>query len=124
MKGITMRDDDRGQVLKRYSIIEGHLRGVRRMIEDGQYCPDIIKQTTAIQGAIDSVNALILENHLFTCATAAIRSDDLAERERVIGELVRLFRSGPHTTWSRSLEPPRLSVFDPVRGATGTAQVL
>jgi len=118
-----MRDDYRQQVLNRWKSIEGHVRGVRRMIEDDQYCPDIIKQTTAIQGAVDGVNALILENHLHTCATTAIRSDDPAERERVIGELLQLFRSGPHLSWNRSLEPRRFAVIDSARGAADDEQV-
>lgn len=101
-----MRDDYRQRVLNRWKSIEGHVRAVHRMIEEDTYCPDIIKQTTAIQGAIDSVNALILENHLHTCASTAIRSDDVAERERVIGELLQLFRGGPQVSWNRSLEAP------------------
>lgn len=118
-----MRDEYRQRVLNRWKSIEGHVRGVRRMIEDDQYCPDIIKQTTAIQGAIDGVNALILENHLYTCATTAIRSDDVAERERVIGELLQLFRSGPQTSWNRNLQLPQLSVLDVGVDAAGDGQV-
>lgn len=107
-----MRDEYRQRVLNRWKSIEGHARGVRRMIEDDEYCPDIIKQTLAIQGAIDGVNALILENHLHTCATAAIQSDDLEERERMIGELLDLFNGGARVGWNRSLPQPALSVVD------------
>lgn len=107
-----MRDEYRRRVLDRWKSIEGHARGVRRMIEDDAYCPDIIKQTLAVQGAIDGVNALILENHLHTCAAAAIQSDDVAERERMIGELLELFRGGSRVGWNRSLPQPGLSVVD------------
>lgn len=76
------------------------------MLEDDRYCPDIIKQTGVVQGTSDGVNALILENHLYTYATTAIRSDNMAERKRVIGELLQLFRSRPYTSWSHNVEPP------------------
>jgi CsoR family transcriptional regulator, copper-sensing transcriptional repressor len=102
-------EDYQRQVLNRWKSIEGHVRGVRRMLEEGVYCPDVIKQTTAVQGAIDSVNALVLEHHLHTCAAAAIRGGDPNERERVIGELLQLFRSGPRASWNRSLPPPAVS---------------
>lgn len=101
-----MQDDYRRQVLNRWKSIEGHVRAVRGMLEDDRYCPDIIKQTTAVQGAIDSINAVVLESHLHTCATAAIRGDDPAERERMIRELLELFRGGPRVSWNRSLTSP------------------
>ena len=66
------------------------------MIEEDAYCVDILKQTLAIQGAIEKVNALILENHLQSCVTTAIRGDDSAERERVIGELMDVFKGSGH----------------------------
>lgn len=99
-----MRDDYRDQILNRWKTIEGHAHAVRRMIEEGQYCIDILKQTLAVQGAIDRVNTLILENHLKTCVTTAIRGDVQAERERVIGELLQLFQGGAHVAWNRHLQ--------------------
>ncbi len=78
-------------VLARLKSVEGHLRGIQRMVEEDVYCVDIIKQTLAVQRAIDKINALILENHLNTCVTTAIRSENTDERERVIGEIVDVF---------------------------------
>ena len=86
-----MSQDHKQRVLSRLKSIEGHVRGVQRMVEEDKYCIDIIKQTLAIQRAIDKVNTLILGNHLNTCVTTAIRSRDPAERERVIGELLDVF---------------------------------
>jgi CsoR family transcriptional regulator, copper-sensing transcriptional repressor len=77
--------------LARLRTIEGHLRGVQRMEREGAYCIDLIKQTQAIQAALDKFNALVLEHHLATCVTDAIRSDDQAERERVVGELLQVY---------------------------------
>ena len=82
------------ELLNRLKSIEGHIRGVQRMVEEGQYCVDILKQTSAIQGAIDKLNAMILEGHLQTCVTTAIRSERQEERERVIRELMDVFHGG------------------------------
>ena len=81
----------RARAAARLRSIEGHVRGVQRMVEDGAYCIDLIKQTLAIQRAIDRVNALLLEDHLQHCATTAIRAPDPAERERTIAELLAVF---------------------------------
>lgn len=84
---------DKTKVLARLRSIEGHVRGVARMVEEDGYCIDIIHQTQAIQNALDKVNEMILSDHLSGCVTTAIRSDDPLERERVIGELLDLFQT-------------------------------
>ncbi len=81
----------RAKVSSRLHSIEGHIRGVQRMVNDGAYCVDLIKQTLAIQRAMDKVNAMVLEDHLQHCATTAIRSADPGERERTIAELLDVF---------------------------------
>ncbi len=73
--------------------IEGHVGAVARMIEQDEYCIDIIKQTQAIQKAIGKLNALLLERHLGSCVTTAIRSNKPKDRERVISELLDVFET-------------------------------
>jgi DNA-binding FrmR family transcriptional regulator len=63
------------------------------MIEDDAYCIDIVKQIEAIQAALQKVNALVLDRHLHTCVTTAIRGDDPKERERVIDEIMEVFNA-------------------------------
>ena len=89
-----MQDDAKREICTRLRSVEGHVRGVCRMVDEDVYCIDILKQITAIQSAIEKVNALILSNHLSTCVTTAIRSDNPAERERVLGELVDVLHAG------------------------------
>ena len=89
-------DEATRRLVNRWRSIEGHARGVERMIADEAYCTDILKQTLAIQGAIERVNAAILERHLQTCVAAAIRSDDPEERERVIRELLEVMKGTGH----------------------------
>lgn len=82
------------EILARLRSIEGHVRGVVRMVEDDAYCVDVLKQTKAIQAALNRVNTLLLERHLNHCVTTAIRSADPRERERVIAELLDVFQAG------------------------------
>ena len=63
------------------------------MVEDDAYCIDILKQTQAIQRALDKFNSIILENHLNGCVTTAIRGENPQERERVVTELLQVFEA-------------------------------
>ncbi|MBM3449390.1 MAG: metal-sensitive transcriptional regulator [Armatimonadetes bacterium] len=86
--------ETRQRVVTRLRSIEGHLRGIIRMVEEDQYCMDVLTQTHAVQRALDKVNALLLERHLHHCVTAAIRSEDQTARDRVIAELLDVFEAG------------------------------
>lgn len=88
-----MPQNHKEQVLARLKSIEGHVRGVARMVEEDAYCIDVIKQTLAIIKAVEKLNLLILDSHLNTCVTTAIRSDSPSDRERVITELLEVFET-------------------------------
>ncbi len=88
-----MAEIDKKQLVNRARSIQGHMGAVVRLLEEDAYCVDIIKQTQAVQAAIDKLNALILEKHLNHCVTTAIRSDKPKERERVIHELLDVFET-------------------------------
>jgi len=87
---IAMKNEE---TLKRLKIIEGHLKGVIRMEEEGAYCIDIIRQIQAVQAALNKVSTAILENHLNSCVTTAIRGEDPGERERVLKEITDVFET-------------------------------
>ncbi len=89
----TMAETRQKQLVNRALSIQGHMGAVARMLEEDAYCVDVIKQTQAIQKAIDKLNALILEKHLSACVTTAIRSRQPKERERVINELLDVFQT-------------------------------
>lgn len=80
-------------VILRLKNAEGHLRGVQRMVEDGAYCIDIIRQIQAVQAALNRVSGIILDDHLSSCVITAVRGDDPAERERVIKEISEVFET-------------------------------
>jgi len=85
--------DHKQQLLARLKTIEGHVRGVERMVEADAYCIDLLKQTQAIQSALDRVNSMILAEHLRGCVTTAIRGEQPEERERVVNELLQVFEA-------------------------------
>ncbi len=88
-----MGEEYKQDVLNRLKSIEGHVRGIQRMVGDNAYCIDIINQILAVQRALEKINDLILEHHLQTCVTTAIRGDDPAEREQVIAEILQVFET-------------------------------
>ena len=75
-------------ILRRIAYIEGHLHGVRRMIEEDQYCVDVLKQTYAVRRAIEKMEAMILEQHLQGCVVEGIKEGN---QDSVIGELIDLY---------------------------------
>ena len=83
-----MQDERRSDVLKRLSYIEGHVAGIRRMVEEDKYCVDILRQTYAVRKAIEKLEAIILENHLHACVPESITS---GKEDEVIEELIQLF---------------------------------
>ncbi|MCH8901340.1 MAG: metal-sensitive transcriptional regulator [Chloroflexi bacterium] len=83
-----MQPTTREQALKRLNYIDGHLAGVRRMIEEEQYCVDVLKQTYAVRRAIEKMESLLLDGHLHTCVIAGVRE---GREEQVVGELLELY---------------------------------
>lgn len=81
------------QLANRLKSIEGHIRGIQRMVDEDAYCMDIMKQIKAVQQALERVSALTLENHLNTCVATAIRSEDEVEQERVVREIMDVFKA-------------------------------
>ena len=86
-------DQEKAQIVNRLKSIEGHVRGVIKMVEDGAYCINIVNQINAVQAALQKINTLVLDKHLHTCVTTAIRGDDPNERERVIDEIIQVFNA-------------------------------
>ena len=74
--------------LKRLNMIEGHLRGIRKMVEDDTYCVDVLKQTYAVQRAIEKFEQVFLQDHIRGCVPEGIRE---GRDEEVLGELAELF---------------------------------
>lgn len=83
-----MQDNTRDQVLKRLNYIDGHLQGIRRMVDEDQYCVDVLKQTYAVRRAIEKVESLLLDGHLHSCVIDGIQE---GRSEQVVSELMELY---------------------------------
>jgi DNA-binding FrmR family transcriptional regulator len=78
----------RPDVLKRLAYIEGHLQGIRRMVEEDKYCVDVLKQTYAVRRAIEKLESRILDSHLHGCVVNGIKE---GREDKVLGELIELY---------------------------------
>ncbi len=83
-----MQEDRQKEVLKRLSYIEGHIAGIRKMVEEDKYCIDILRQTYAVRKALEKLEGIILEGHLRTCVPEGIKGD---REDEVIQELIQLY---------------------------------
>ena len=80
-------------IARRLKSVEGHVRGVQRMVDEDAYCIDVVNQIVAIQRALKKVSGLLLDRHLHSCVTGAIGGEDEAARERVLSELLEVFEA-------------------------------
>lgn len=85
------KEHDKEEQLRRLKTIEGHVRGINKMVENDAYCIDVIAQVQAVQSALEKFSAGVLEAHLNSCVTTALQGDDVAERKRVLSELMTVF---------------------------------
>ena len=74
----------RKEVLDRLARIEGHVHGVRKMIEEDKTCPDILIQVAAVRAALNKVSRIVLEDHIENCMKDAVKS---GETEQYMTEL-------------------------------------
>jgi DNA-binding FrmR family transcriptional regulator len=86
---ILMHDD----AINRMKTIEGHVSGIKRMLEEDKYCIDVIKQIQAVKAALNKTSKIILEEHMNSCVISAVQGDDPAERERVLKEISEVFET-------------------------------
>ncbi|MDQ3680288.1 MAG: metal-sensitive transcriptional regulator [Actinomycetota bacterium] len=77
-----MKTEHRTSILNRLKTARGHLDGVIRMVEQDTYCPEVMKQLSAVQGSLERASRIVLRNHLETCVAAAMvagRTDEIVD---------------------------------------------
>ena len=82
---------DKDSTLQRLRTIEGHIRGIERMVEDDTYCIDVLQQIQAVQAALNKVSTQILDDHLHSCLVTAVQGEDPDEKDRVLREITDVF---------------------------------
>ena len=85
-----MHHDDKPGLLTRLNRLEGQVRGVGRMVEEGRYCIDVLTQVRAIRAALGRFESEMLRGHLNHCIEDAITSGDVAEQRRKAAEIIQL----------------------------------
>ena len=75
-------------VLKRLAYVEGHLKSVRRMIEEDTYCVNVLKQMYAVRRGIEKAETKMLDSHLHHCVLEAVED---GRQEEVFAELLELY---------------------------------
>src|SRR5712664_2723297 len=90
-----MKPQYQASVVHRLRSARGHLDGILRMVEEDAYCPDVMKQLSAVQGQLEGASRLVLRNHLETCVTAAMVA---GRTDEIVDELIEALRFDRLTT--------------------------
>jgi CsoR family transcriptional regulator, copper-sensing transcriptional repressor len=78
--------------LKKLNRISGQIEGIKKMIEEHRYCPDILTQLRAVRSALRAIEANVLETHLQSCVADAMLAGNEKENKKKIEELKDLFK--------------------------------
>ncbi len=79
---------DKDALIKRLHRIEGQVRGIERMLDEGRYCIDILTQIAAVNTALESLGFKILDEHVRHCVAGAFTSGDEEDARRKTEELL------------------------------------
>ena len=90
-----MKAEHQRAVLNRLKTARGHLDAVVRMVEEDTYCPEVMKQLSAVQGSLERANRIVLRNHLETCVAAAMVA---GRTDEIVDELMEAMRYDRITT--------------------------
>ncbi len=82
------KSETKADAIKRLSYIEGHLAGVKKMVEEDRYCVDVLRQTFAVRRAIQKLESLLIDGHLRTCVVSGVKE---GREEQILSELVELY---------------------------------
>jgi DNA-binding FrmR family transcriptional regulator len=88
---------DKDDIQKRLKTVEGHVRGIEKMVTDDAYCIDVIRQLQAVRAALGKISSSILDQHLHSCLITAVRGEEPSERERVLTEIAEVFAAAAET---------------------------
>jgi DNA-binding FrmR family transcriptional regulator len=87
----VLNDETKAKARGRLRRIEGQVQGLLRMLDSDAYCVDILLQISAVQGALEQVQKLLLGRHIESCVADALRSGSKSERQQKVEELLDVF---------------------------------
>ncbi len=86
-----LNEETKAKTRGRLRRIEGQVQGLQRMIDADAYCVDVLLQISAVQGALEQVQKLLLGRHIESCVADALRSGSKSERQQKVDELLEVF---------------------------------
>jgi CsoR family transcriptional regulator, copper-sensing transcriptional repressor len=89
IRGGEMREVHKQGALNRLKTVRGHLDAVITMVEEERYCPEVMKQVSALQSSLEKVNRILLQNHIETCVPVAVAD---GRAEEMVDELMEALR--------------------------------
>lgn len=90
-----MKAELKTKVARQLKIIEGQVRGLQKMVEEDQYCVDVITQVSAVRNSLSSVEGKILESHLQTCAVQQMQGTN---KDKAIEEILAIYKLAKKST--------------------------
>lgn len=84
-----MKDEHKKTAMNRLKTVRGHIEAVINMVEEERYCPEVMKQVSALQGSLEKVNRILLQNHIETCVMHAVEE---GRSEEIVDELLETLR--------------------------------
>jgi DNA-binding FrmR family transcriptional regulator len=87
----VLNEETKAKTRGRLRRIEGQVQGLQRMIDADAYCVDVLLQISAVQGALEQVQKLLLGRHIESCVADALRSGSKSERQQKVDELLEVF---------------------------------
>ncbi|WP_447968462.1 metal-sensitive transcriptional regulator [Nitrospira sp. M1] len=84
-----MKDEHKKTAMNRLKTVRGHIDAVINMVEEERYCPEVMKQVSALQGSLEKVNRILLQNHIETCVMHAVKE---GRSEEIVDELLETLR--------------------------------
>ena len=77
--------------VRRIRTIEGHIRGIERMMDEDAYCIDVIRQIQAVQSALTKVSVDVLDEHLQICLVNAVQGENGTDKDKLLKEITEVY---------------------------------
>lgn len=84
-------EDSLRRIVNRLSRLEGHIRGVKTMVQEHRPCPDVLIQVAAVRGGLDKVARMILDEHLSECIARAVDEGNIEEEVEALKKALDRF---------------------------------
>lgn len=92
MKTTHREDEEYRKLMNRLNRVEGQVRGVKKMLEEEQYCVDILTQVSAIQAALNAFNKELLSNHIHTCVVNQLQQGNTEVVDELCESIKKLMK--------------------------------